>query len=148
MPHSSQPEHIIFQTRQAVLPLLLLVVGITVLGIISVVVLTTANTLALILIAVVALVDTIILLSYLNTIYTLTNQRLIYQAGIIGKLTETIENGRVSSLELHQGFLGRIFNYGSIRIEGDNPMSLFTFRLIANPRDRLKQIEGEMLPEA
>ena len=48
----------------------------------------------------------------------MTNQRVIAKVGLIRRNTVELRIDKVESLGIHQGILGRIFNYGSIVIKG------------------------------
>lgn len=91
--------------------------------------------------AVLVFVILIILLSYATTVYSMTNYRFEYQFGILGTSHQFIELSRISSIEVNRGFAGRIFSYGDIVIEGDSPLSNFTFRNIGDPEKYHRIIE-------
>ena len=64
---------------------------------------------------------------YMNTEYCVTNQRLIIKKGIIRLVVTEIPVERIESVHCVQGFLGRIFNFGTIRIAGVGGMTLVFF---------------------
>lgn len=59
-----------------------------------------------------------VLLRVWSTELALTNQRVIAKVGFIRRNTVELRIDKVESLGIHQGILGRIFNYGSIVIKG------------------------------
>ncbi len=75
-----------------------------------------------------------------TTELALTNQRVIAKVGLIRRNTVELRLDKVESLGVHQGILGRIFNYGSIVIKGTggthtpipNIKSPMQFRAIVN----------------
>ena len=54
----------------------------------------------------------------LTTELALTNRRIIAKSGLIRRNTIELKTNRVESLEVNQGILGRIFNFGSIVVKG------------------------------
>jgi uncharacterized membrane protein YdbT with pleckstrin-like domain len=70
----------------------------------------------------------IILLSvfirYKSTELAVTNKRVIAKFGFIRRRTVEINLKKVESMQVHQGLLGRLFNYGSIVVAGaGNPQA-------------------------
>ena len=59
-----------------------------------------------------------VLLRVWSTELALTNQRVIAKVGLIRRNTVELRIDKVESLGIHQGILGRIFNYGAIVIKG------------------------------
>ncbi len=55
------------------------------------------------------------------TIYTLTNQRLIIQKGVILRHLDEIELYRVKDVKLNFSVLNQIFNIGNIEIRSSDP---------------------------
>ena len=54
----------------------------------------------------------------LTTELALTNRRIIAKTGLIRRNTVELKVNRVESLEINQGILGRIFNFGSVTVKG------------------------------
>lgn len=48
--------------------------------------------------------------------YTITNRRIIVRRGIIAKNTDEVEIKDIKSINVRQGVIGRMFNYGDILI--------------------------------
>jgi len=48
---------------------------------------------------------------------TLTDQRVLLRRGVFGKYSRSIGMQRVQDVTTSQGFLGRIFNYGTVEVE-------------------------------
>jgi len=144
MPHIAETD--IFRTRPSFTPYFFIILGIAVLVAIATAILAPIPlifTLAIALIGLFALV--VVLLAWSTTEYALTTQKVHVRRGIITRYHEDIEITRVSSIELHQTVLGRIFNLGDIVIDGDSPNSRIVFHQIAAPSARHKQIEHETL---
>ena len=54
----------------------------------------------------------------LTTELALTNRRIIAKTGLIRRNTVELKVNRVESLEINQGILGRIFDFGSVTVKG------------------------------
>ncbi len=59
-----------------------------------------------------------IVLRVFSTELALTNQRIIAKTGLIRRNTVELRLEKVESLGIHQGIIGRIFNYGSVVVRG------------------------------
>lgn len=55
---------------------------------------------------------------YISTELAITNKRVIAKFGFIVRSTVELNIRKVESIQVNQGILGRIFNYGSIVIAG------------------------------
>lgn len=55
---------------------------------------------------------------YYTTEIAITNKRVIAKFGLIQRKTVEMNLNRVESVQVDQGILGRIFNYGSILVSG------------------------------
>lgn len=63
-------------------------------------------------------------IKYLTTELAITNKRVIAKFGLISRSTIEINLQKIESLQVNQGILGRIFNYGSIVVAGaGNPQA-------------------------
>lgn len=61
---------------------------------------------------------------YKTTELVVTNKRVIAKFGFISRQTIEINISKVESIQVNQGILGRIFNYGSLVISGaGNPQA-------------------------
>jgi uncharacterized membrane protein YdbT with pleckstrin-like domain len=61
---------------------------------------------------------------YFTTEMAITNKRVIAKFGFISRRTVEINLQRIESIQIHQGLLGRLFNYGSIIVSGaGNPQA-------------------------
>lgn len=61
---------------------------------------------------------------YKSTELAVTNKRVIAKFGFISRSTVELNIAKVESIQVHQGILGRIFNYGSLVISGGgNPQA-------------------------
>lgn len=141
---SSAPETTVFRVRPSFLPFLAMIVGIFALGIIIVIfILKLPIIFDIVVFTVITFVSLIITASWATTFYGLTNLRLEFRIGIIASSADFIETNNVSSVELRQSLLAKIFNFGDIIIVGDNTSSGFVFKHIVNPTDRIAQIKSQ-----
>ncbi len=61
---------------------------------------------------------------YFTTELAITNKRVIAKFGLISRSTIEINLQKIESIQVHQGILGRIFNFGSIIVSGaGNPQA-------------------------
>lgn len=61
---------------------------------------------------------------YFTTELAITNKRVIAKFGLISRSTIEINLQKIESIQVHQGILGRIFNFGSIVVSGaGNPQA-------------------------
>ncbi|MCF6219799.1 MAG: PH domain-containing protein [Robiginitomaculum sp.] len=66
----------------------------------------------------------IALLRYMTTELAFTNKRVIAKTGFISRKTIELNLAKVESVQVQQGVIGRIFNYGSLIISGaGNPQT-------------------------
>lgn len=75
-----------------------------------------------------------------TTEIALTNQRIIVKKGFIQRDTKEVPLDRVESIELNQTVLGRIFNIGSISINGTGGMNS-PMKCIGKPMDFKKAVD-------
>jgi uncharacterized membrane protein YdbT with pleckstrin-like domain len=61
---------------------------------------------------------------YFTTELAITNKRVIAKFGLVSRSTIEINLQKIESIQVNQGILGRIFNYGSIVVSGaGNPQA-------------------------
>lgn len=97
-----------------------------------------------------------VLLRVWSTELALTNQRVIAKVGFIRRNTVELRIDKVESLGIHQGILGRIFNYGSIVIKGTggtntpipNIKAPMQFRSIVNNHIEEMNSKQQQLPRS
>jgi len=66
----------------------------------------------------------LVYLQYISTELAFTNKRVIAKFGFISRQTVELNIQKVESLQVTQGILGRIFNFGTIVISGaGNPQA-------------------------
>lgn len=84
-----------------------------------------------------------IILSWMNNYYEILQGQLIHKKGIFKIKSTTFSLGNIELQEVEQGFLGRIFKYGTIEIF--NPLLKQTFWLenVPFPHKQLKAIQHE-----
>ena len=80
---------------------------------------------------------------YFTTELAITNKRVIAKFGLISRSTIEINLHKIETIQVHQGILGRVFNFGSIIVSGaGNPKAPIPG--ISNPLDfRKKFIETQ-----
>jgi uncharacterized membrane protein YdbT with pleckstrin-like domain len=74
-----------------------------------------------------------VFLDWYFTIYTLTDRRLIWQQGFFGRLSMQIRLENVQDVAAQQDILGRIFNYGTIRIQSASTRGAVRWIGVAHP---------------
>jgi uncharacterized membrane protein YdbT with pleckstrin-like domain len=63
-------------------------------------------------------------IKYFTTELAITNKRVIAKFGLISRSTIEINLQKIESIQVNQGILGRIFNFGSIVVSGaGNPQA-------------------------
>lgn len=63
-------------------------------------------------------------IKYFTTELAITNKRVIAKFGLISRTTIEINIQKIESIQVNQGILGRIFNFGSIVVAGaGNPQA-------------------------
>lgn len=67
-----------------------------------------------------------------TTELAVTDQRVIYKAGLLARHTLEINRGKVESVTVDQTLLGRVFGYGTIIVRGTGS-TLEPIRDISNP---------------
>lgn len=69
-----------------------------------------------------------------NIRYVITDQRVICEKGVFGKVMDQIEMYRIRDLRVTRSFFERIFNVGSVEIiSNDKTDGSFIIRCIPNP---------------
>jgi len=53
-----------------------------------------------------------------NTEIIVSTRRIIYKAGFVSRVTTEMNLNRIESVRVHQGILGRIFDFGTLIIRG------------------------------
>ena len=79
--------------------------------------------------------------------YGVTNKRVILKKGIIGRFTEEMKIGSIETVEIDQGVLGRILDYGDVKVTGRG-ISDVVFRRMDDPMAVKRHIEGVSHPPA
>jgi uncharacterized membrane protein YdbT with pleckstrin-like domain len=79
--------------------------------------------------------------------YGVTNKRVIFKKGIIGRQTEEMKIGSIETVEIDQGVLGRILGYGDVKVTGRG-ISDVVFRRMDDPMAVKRYIEGVSHPAA
>lgn len=82
----------------------------------------------------------VVYLSWVKTLYIVTNRRVRYFSGVLGIQNKDMTLDDVQNVQYQQSFIGTIFNYGDIFIRSsakDNPI---VFQSISSPRKYADQI--------
>ena len=74
-----------------------------------------------------------------------TNKRVIYKTGIIGRKSEEMKLGSIETVEIEQGVWGRMLGFGDVKVTGRG-ISDLVFRRIADPMGVKRQIESVSHP--
>jgi len=78
---------------------------------------------------------------YITVEYGVTNKRLIIKRGVLRLVAADIPVDRIESIYCIQGLLGRILNYGTIRISGIGGR-MPAFRMVGRPYALRRKIVG------
>ena len=70
-----------------------------------------------------------------------TNRRVIHKKGLIRRQTNEMNTDKVESVQVEQTFLGRMFDYGNVKILGTGE-GFETLRTIASPLKLRNSITG------
>jgi uncharacterized membrane protein YdbT with pleckstrin-like domain len=76
-----------------------------------------------------------------------TNKRVIYKSGIIGRKSEEMKLGSIETVEIEQGVWGRMLGFGDVKLTGRG-ISDLVFRRVADPMGVKRQIESVSHPAA
>lgn len=76
----------------------------------------------------------------LNTEMAVTNKKVIGKWGLIARNTLEQRLGKVESITVDQGILGRVFNYGTVLVRGTGSTAT-PIRYIADPTTFRREIE-------
>lgn len=83
------------------------------------------------------------LIKYRNSEFGITNKRVIVKVGFVGRKSLEILLSKVEGIQVNQGALGSILNYGSIIVSGTggtkNP-----FHKIAEPLEFRKKVQEQI----
>ncbi len=78
----------------------------------------------------------------LYTRYTLTNQRLIVESGLLVKRIEEIELFRIKDTKFNQGFFQRLVDMGDIAVFSSDQTGNFVLQHMPNAREKREQIRA------
>ena len=90
---------------------------------------------------------TYVVLDWLNEYYEIRSDRFIHRKGIFSRKDEEYPFVNIESVKLSQGFIGRLFNYGTLELFEFKPIKYRTMYLIHNPARYLHILES-LMPEA
>jgi uncharacterized membrane protein YdbT with pleckstrin-like domain len=76
-----------------------------------------------------------------------TNKRVVLKKGIISRRTEEMKLTSIETVEINQGFWGRIFGYGTVKVTGKG-ISDVVYSGIDDPMAVKRQIESISNPAA
>lgn len=78
-------------------------------------------------------------ITYWTSEFAVTNRRVIMKQGFIRRKTMELMLGKVDSLSVDQGILGRIFGYGTVRVTVATEKQGFSF--LSNPLEFRRQVQ-------
>jgi membrane protein YdbS with pleckstrin-like domain len=78
-------------------------------------------------------------ITYKASEFAVTNRRVIMKQGFIRRRTMELMLGKVDSLAVEQGILGRIFGFGTVRVAVATEKQSFPF--LANPLEFRRQVQ-------
>jgi len=78
-------------------------------------------------------------ITYKTSEFAVTNRRVIMKQGFIRRKTMELMLGKVDSLAVNQGILGRIFGFGTVRVTVATEKQDFVF--LANPFEFRRQVQ-------
>ena len=76
-------------------------------------------------------------ITYVTSEFAVTNRRVIMKQGFIRRKTMELMLGKVDSLAIDQGILGRIAGFGTVRVSVATEKQ--SFRFLANPLEFRRQ---------
>ena len=76
-----------------------------------------------------------------------TNKRVIYKTGIVGRKSEEMKLTSIETVEIEQGVFGRLLGFGDVKITGRGTSDL-VFPRISDPMSVKRQIESVSNPAA
>ncbi len=74
-----------------------------------------------------------------------TNKRVIYKTGIIGRKSEEMKLGSIETVEIEQGVWGRMLGFGDVKVTGRG-ISDLVFRRVDDPMAVKRRIESVSNP--
>ena len=83
------------------------------------------------------------LVEYLGTIFVVTNKRIIIKVGLVRRHSIEILLDKVEGVQVDQGVMGRIFNYGSVLVSGLGG-TRESFRDVSRPLEFRKRVQQSM----
>ncbi len=87
-----------------------------------------------------------VIIRWLNEYYEITPKEIIFRRGLFFKKEELNTLDHIGSIEIDQGLLGRIFNFGTIKLFNWASEKYFSLYLIHNPM-KYHYILKTILPE-
>lgn len=88
-----------------------------------------------------------VIIDWLNEYYEITPKEMIFKKGLLFKTEQRTLMGHIGSVNLDQGILGRIFNFGTLKLFNWTNEKYVYLYLIHNPTKYMNILE-KLLPEA
>jgi uncharacterized membrane protein YdbT with pleckstrin-like domain len=85
-------------------------------------------------------------LTWWNRQYIITNQRVLHVSGLFSKSFRDASIDRISDVKMEQSGVGRLFNYGDVRILASQESEDNLFRMLSNPtrfKNALLAVQGD-----
>ncbi len=76
-----------------------------------------------------------------------TNKRVIFKTGIIGRKSEEMKLTSIETVEIEQGVMGRMFDFGDVKLTGRGTSDM-VFKRIDDPMSVKRRIESVSNPAA
>ena len=85
------------------------------------------------------------LIEYLGTEFGVTNRRILIKVGLVRRHSIEILLNKVEGVQVDQGVMGRIFNYGSVLVSGLGG-TRESFRDVARPLEFRRRVQESINP--
>ena len=92
-------------------------------------------------------ISIVVIIQWLNEYYEITTKDIVYRKGFIFKKEARHLLEHIGSVKLEQGFFGRIFNFGTLKLFNWTREKHVYIYLIHNPKKYMHILE-ELLPDA
>lgn len=86
-----------------------------------------------------------VILEWLNEYYEITPHKISHRRGVIFHKIEEYDISHIMSIEVDQGILGKLFNYGTLRLY-DRPINKQLYLYLIHNPFRYYKIIDELLP--
>jgi uncharacterized membrane protein YdbT with pleckstrin-like domain len=81
------------------------------------------------------------IISLFTTEYSITTKKILTKTGLIRRNTDELPSNKVEGIDVKQGIIGRIFNYGNVIVTGTGIQQV-VFLDVDNPVEFKKTLQG------